>query len=129
MSLREPDAAALRMMSPAWTQPPLKPLLQSKLAEAQQKMQPRPKSKKGKKQAAAQSPLASSSLAAHKHTDLPNGLLQANPAGRHPILDLVADAEREWDAMLARQSKSLDEAVAEYKRRYGRRPPRGFDRW
>lgn len=28
-----------------------------------------------------------------------------------------------------RQSKTLPQAVAEYKRRYGRPPPRGFDQW
>lgn len=31
--------------------------------------------------------------------------------------------------MKSRQSKSLPEAVAEYKSRYGRPPPPGFDKW
>ena len=31
--------------------------------------------------------------------------------------------------MLARQSTTLEEAVKEYERRYGRAPPRGFDEW
>ncbi|EIN06948.1 hypothetical protein PUNSTDRAFT_104368 [Punctularia strigosozonata HHB-11173 SS5] len=31
--------------------------------------------------------------------------------------------------MLKRQSRSLQEAVLEYKRRYGRLPPKGFDHW
>ncbi|KAG8972533.1 F-actin-capping protein subunit alpha [Tulasnella sp. 425] len=48
---------------------------------------------------------------------------------RHPLLDLVEEAERKWNATLQRQSKSLEEAVREYERRYGRLPPKGFDDW
>ncbi|KAK7678714.1 hypothetical protein QCA50_018296 [Cerrena zonata] len=47
----------------------------------------------------------------------------------HPIPKLMAEAENSFRERLARQSKTLSEAVAEYKRRYGRNPPRGFDRW
>ena len=38
-------------------------------------------------------------------------------------------AERRFNEMLARQNKSLDEAVKEYQRRYCRKPPKGFDLW
>ena len=31
--------------------------------------------------------------------------------------------------MLERQSKTHEDAVKEYKRRYGRKPPKGFDHW
>lgn len=48
---------------------------------------------------------------------------------RHPILELIENAERKWDKLLKSQSKTLAEAVAEYKRRYQRNPPRGFDKW
>lgn len=48
---------------------------------------------------------------------------------RHPIHDLINNATREWEAKLARQSKTLVEAVREYKRRYNRNPPKGFDKW
>lgn len=41
----------------------------------------------------------------------------------------MADAEDKFRSLLNRQSKSLSQAVAEYKRRYGRDPPRGFDEW
>lgn len=58
-----------------------------------------------------------------------DGLLGVNPEGRHPIFDLVESAEKEWERKLARASKSLDEAVSEYRRRYGRAPPKGFDLW
>ncbi|KAI0074327.1 capsular associated protein [Panus rudis PR-1116 ss-1] len=47
----------------------------------------------------------------------------------HPIPKLMSDAETRFRERLARQSKTLPDAVAEYKRRYGRDPPRGFDRW
>jgi hypothetical protein len=47
----------------------------------------------------------------------------------HPILRLLADAEEKFRAKLTRQSRSLKEAVKEYKRRYGRDPPKGFDAW
>ncbi|KAG2036385.1 glycosyl transferase family 90-domain-containing protein [Suillus americanus] len=63
------------------------------------------------------------------HTFRPDGLLQVTPGGRHPILDLIEHAEREWDAKLARASKTLPDAVREYHRRYSRAPPPGFDRW
>ena len=38
-------------------------------------------------------------------------------------------AEKEWEAKRKRQSRSLDEAVEEYERRYKRAPPKGFDEW
>lgn len=63
------------------------------------------------------------------HTFRPDGLLEVNADGRHPIYDLIERAETEWDNKLRRQSKTLDEAVAEYKRRYHRAPPKGFDEW
>jgi len=47
----------------------------------------------------------------------------------HPIPHLMDDAERRFRKRLSRQSRSLRAAVAEYKRRYGRNPPKGFDAW
>jgi hypothetical protein len=47
----------------------------------------------------------------------------------HPIPRLMMDAERQFRALMSRQSHSLRGAVAEYKRRYGRSPPKGFDAW
>ncbi|RYP80483.1 hypothetical protein DL770_006200 [Monosporascus sp. CRB-9-2] len=51
------------------------------------------------------------------------------PPGSHPIWHLITDAEREHEAVKARQSRTLDEAVAEYRRRYGIPPPPNFDKW
>jgi hypothetical protein len=39
------------------------------------------------------------------------------------------DSEARFRKKLAAQSKSLAGAVAEYKRRYKRSPPKGFDGW
>lgn len=49
--------------------------------------------------------------------------------GQHPILRLATDAQQSFAAVRARQSKTLAEAVAEYKRRYGMPPPPHFDKW
>ncbi|KAF2764706.1 hypothetical protein EJ03DRAFT_339594 [Teratosphaeria nubilosa] len=47
----------------------------------------------------------------------------------HPVDQLVRDAETSWLAVLGRQSKSLEAAVDEYKRRYKMPPPPNFDKW
>ncbi|KAM0753173.1 hypothetical protein T439DRAFT_286654 [Meredithblackwellia eburnea MCA 4105] len=47
----------------------------------------------------------------------------------HPIAHLVQEAEEKWEYMLQRQSQTLFQAVMEYQRRYGRKPPLGFDAW
>lgn len=47
----------------------------------------------------------------------------------HPIPSLMAEAEDKFRGTLAKQSKTLSAAVKEYKRRYGRDPPKGFDGW
>ncbi|GAA5838080.1 hypothetical protein JCM9279_004120 [Rhodotorula babjevae] len=64
--------------------------------------------------AAAASPASSSSS------------IEAQP---HPIHYLIREAEASWQDKVARQSRTLAEAVAEYKRRYRQPPPRGFDAW
>jgi hypothetical protein len=52
------------------------------------------------------------------------------PLSKHPIHQLIEEAKSEWKAKVARQSKTLGEAVEEYKRRNGgKRPPKGFDKW
>lgn len=47
----------------------------------------------------------------------------------HPIPQLLALGEKRWEEMLERQSTSLGEACVEYRKRYGRKPPKGFDIW
>lgn len=63
------------------------------------------------------------------HTFHPNGLLLVTPGGRHPINVLIDKAEQRWESLLDTQSKTLEEAAGEYKRRYRRNPPLGFDSW
>ena len=47
----------------------------------------------------------------------------------HPIAQLTQDAEASWAKTLNSQSKSLEAAVSEYKRRYSVPPPPNFDKW
>lgn len=47
----------------------------------------------------------------------------------HPIPKLMADAEAHFRKILSRQSRTLNAAVNEYKKRYDRDPPKGFDQW
>jgi hypothetical protein len=47
----------------------------------------------------------------------------------NPILALLRDGERKWKDMVSRQSKTLEQAVDEYKLRWHRNPPLGFDHW
>ncbi|KAF4616689.1 hypothetical protein D9613_008818 [Agrocybe pediades] len=62
-------------------------------------------------------------------TYLANGHLEVNPNASHPILELISNAQKSWREKLDRASKTLEEAVIEYKRRYKRPPPMGFDHW
>ncbi|GAA5882446.1 hypothetical protein JCM16303_001739 [Sporobolomyces ruberrimus] len=64
-----------------------------------------------------------------RHTFHPNGLLLVNSRGKHPIHELIEKAEKKWKDKVAKQSRTLSEAVAEYKQRYRRNPPKGFDDW
>ncbi|KAF7188741.1 Beta-1,2-xylosyltransferase 1 [Pseudocercospora fuligena] len=56
-------------------------------------------------------------------------LLKLEPIAEHPVKTLVEKAEKEFDQMLNRQSDTYKQATAEYRRRYGRPPPPGFDHW
>ncbi|EGN94295.1 glycosyltransferase family 90 protein [Serpula lacrymans var. lacrymans S7.3] len=87
--------------------------------------------------ALAQAPIKSNSLISSEseseelqpHQYGADGLLIVNAEGPHPIFELMKRAEASWRSKLDRASKTLDEAVAEYKRRYHRAPPMGFDVW
>lgn len=47
----------------------------------------------------------------------------------HPVFGLLAEKEAEHQKIVSKQSKSLQEAVAEYRRRCGIPPPPNFDKW
>lgn len=63
-----------------------------------------------------------------------DGLLYTRPVANdqhtlHPIHRLLVKAKADWHAKLSRQSRTLDQAQREYRRRYGREPPAGFSEW
>ncbi|KAM0753101.1 hypothetical protein T439DRAFT_378824 [Meredithblackwellia eburnea MCA 4105] len=66
-----------------------------------------------------------------EHSAKDNEYRQSQPvySVRHPIHDLIANATGLWEKKLARQSKTLEQAVKEYRKRYNRLPPKGFDHW
>jgi hypothetical protein len=51
------------------------------------------------------------------------------PQGAHPIDVLLKQGEDTFRRLNGSQSTTLQEGVKEYKRRYGRNPPKGFDKW
>lgn len=51
------------------------------------------------------------------------------PPGTHPIWHLITNAESELKKAEAHQSRTLRDAVVEYRRRYGIAPPPNFDKW
>ncbi|MCJ1357275.1 MAG: capsule-associated protein CAP1 [Icmadophila ericetorum] len=58
-----------------------------------------------------------------------NETAPAGPPTAHPIHQLITEAESEVEKILSGQSKTLREAVREYKRRYKIPPPPNFDKW
>lgn len=47
----------------------------------------------------------------------------------HPMAELVRVNNERFQKISTSQSKTLEEAVSQYKQRYGRLPPPGFDKW
>lgn len=54
---------------------------------------------------------------------------QATTKGHHPIDLLIENADKQFSDILSRQSYSLKDAAAAYRKRRGRHPPPGFDTW
>lgn len=67
------------------------------------------------------------------HNYNPNGHFIVTPPpttpSHHPITTLIKRAEHEWNKKVRKQSRTLEAAVKEYRRRYTRNPPKGFDQW
>ena len=62
--------------------------------------------------------------------DVRPAVVQLSPnTDAHPIVQLTQKAQNHVETMVAKQSKTLEAAVAEYRLRYGIPPPPGFDRW
>lgn len=51
------------------------------------------------------------------------------PKHHHPISKLAEEARAKFANTQLRQSRSLNQAVAEYSKRYKRSPPPGFEEW
>ncbi|CEJ89417.1 hypothetical protein VHEMI05261 [[Torrubiella] hemipterigena] len=58
-----------------------------------------------------------------------SGPRKLSDTSNHPIDYLSTNAKNDFNNMLGRQSKTLDEAVKEYNRRYNLPPPPHFDKW
>lgn len=58
-----------------------------------------------------------------------DGRMLVKEGEKHPIPMLMARAKQRWTHLKQRQSKTFAQAVREYERRYGRLPPKGFDKW
>jgi len=63
-----------------------------------------------------------------KNTHLEEPLVVIKPE-EHPIPKLIEEAESKYEEKLQRQSKTLEDAVAEYQRQYRWELPKGFDEW
>lgn len=51
------------------------------------------------------------------------------PTSRHPIEGLILKAQLDLTHLIERQSKTLEDAEREYRKRYSRDPPMGFENW
>lgn len=91
----------------------------------------------GRLRTATDQPITSPNAAQHDghkydhddHDSLAARPPMAVPKGSHPIAHLIKDSENAFENTLSHQSKSLNNAVKEYQRRYGIRPPPHFDIW
>ncbi|KAI9839043.1 MAG: capsule-associated protein CAP1 [Thelocarpon superellum] len=65
------------------------------------------------------------------HPSVDPFLATADPLGpdTHPIHRLVVEAQHGFEAVKSRQSQTLADAVADYRRRYQIPPPPNFDKW
>ncbi|THU98640.1 hypothetical protein K435DRAFT_818824 [Dendrothele bispora CBS 962.96] len=69
------------------------------------------------------------SVSSRSHVFREDGLVEVNLNSPHPIFEMMEHAERDWNNKLAKASTTLEQAVTEYRRRYKRDPPKGFDKW
>ena len=62
-------------------------------------------------------------------TQVPSTRNDTTVLKEHPIKELVRKAEIDFEEQLARQSSTLEAAASEYRQRYHRDAPPGFDMW
>jgi hypothetical protein len=58
-----------------------------------------------------------------------DALTQHSAQVRHPLDDVIAEAQEVHEATISTKTTSMSAAVLAYKRRRGRHPPPGFDTW
>lgn len=63
-----------------------------------------------------------------KTEDLPESISYLGEDG-HPIEKLIYDAQHSFAGLIATQSKTVEQAALAYRKRRGRHPPPGFDKW
>lgn len=51
------------------------------------------------------------------------------PRDAHPISQLMAEADKAWAMYENSRSTTFRQTVSKYRRKYGRHPPPGFDKW
>jgi hypothetical protein len=74
--------------------------------------------------------LPQSTPAALPHADAKHQKAEPPQIGSgHPIWQLIKDNEKKFEEEWTGQSKTLEEAVAKYRKRYGIPPPPNFDKW
>ncbi|KAK3047394.1 hypothetical protein LTR09_011140 [Extremus antarcticus] len=56
-------------------------------------------------------------------------IIPTKPKPHHPIDDLIAKADEELNALLAKETTTLHDAAHAYRERRGRQPPPGFGAW
>jgi hypothetical protein len=47
----------------------------------------------------------------------------------HPILPILTQARAKQSQLIKRQSTAYQQAISQYRKRYGQDPPKGFDKW
>lgn len=53
----------------------------------------------------------------------------SDPEDSHPIGKLIYDAQHIFAELMSKESRSIEDAAQAYRKRRGRHPPPGFDRW
>jgi hypothetical protein len=57
------------------------------------------------------------------------GETYSRPQTRHPIDKLIYDSEHVFAALTSKETKTIEQAAQAYRKRRGRHPPPGFDKW
>lgn len=59
----------------------------------------------------------------------PPGSMPSGPEDSHPIDKLIYNAQHMFAELMSKEARSIEDAAQAYRKRRGRHPPPGFDRW